>query len=301
MVAQYSAHVPKSRPARRAALLHGLGAAVRVRRLERGLTMRALAEVADVSERFLVQLEGGEGNISVARLEDVAEALGTTGAELLASAGRVAGSEDATRGGVIALVGLRGAGKSSVGDAVAQRLGVPFVELDELIVREAQMTLSTIFEIHGERYYRRVEREVLRRLLDEGAPMVIATGGSLVTDPETWGLLRNRARTVWLKAEPAEHWSRVVLQGDVRPMRDRPRAMNELKALLAARAPLYELADEVVDTSGKRATAVVERVVAYARAAETASEPDAPRAARVSVSARPRPRTTRREAGRGRS
>ncbi len=221
--------------------------------------MRALATKASVSERFLVQLEAGEGNISVARLEDVAEGLRTTGADLLVSASR--GAPVTPSNGVVALVGLRGAGKSSIGASVAVRLGVPFVELDELIVREAQMTLSTIFEIHGERYYRSIEREVLRRLLAPGKPMVIATGGSIVTDAETWGLLRRRALTVWLKAEPREHWSRVVAQGDVRPMRDRPRAMNELRALLTSRAPLYEMADVVVETSGRKPEVVVENVL----------------------------------------
>ena len=224
--------------------------------------MRALAKAAAVSERFLVQLEAGEGNISVARLEDVAEALGTTGAELLSQGARAKSAPRAA--GMVALVGLRGAGKSSIGAAVAERLGVPFVELDELIVREAQMTLSTIFEIHGERYYRGIEREVLRRLLTTGKPMVLATGGSIVTDAETWGLLRSRARTIWLKATPGEHWSRVVGQGDVRPMRDRPRAMKELHALLGRRRPLYEMADEVVDTAGRPETAVVEKVLMLA-------------------------------------
>lgn len=227
-------------------------------RSERALTLRALARLAGVSERFLVQLEAGEGNISVARLEDVAEALGTTGAELLAQASR---RRSEVRGpAVLALVGLRGAGKSSIGAAVARRLGVPFVELDEAIVREAQMTLSTIFEIHGEAYYRTMERDVLRRLLDSGKPAVIATGGSIVTDAETWGLLRSRARTVWLKASPREHWDRVVAQGDVRPMRGRPRAMNELRQLLAARTPLYEQADLTLDTSGHAVDDIVERI-----------------------------------------
>lgn len=254
---KYSAPTAK----RRDQLLHDLGAAVRSRRGELGLTMKDVAERAGVSARFLVQLEAGEGNISVARLEDVAEALGTTGAELLAAGARPKVEE---KGSVLALVGLRGAGKSSIGALVAKKLGVPFVELDELIVREAQMTLSTIFEIHGERYYRGIEREVLRRLLDEQKPMVIATGGSLVTDAETWGLLRSRARTIWLKAAPKDHWSRVVAQGDVRPMRDRPRAMNELRALLTSRKPLYEQADVVVDTSGRAHGTIVERVAELA-------------------------------------
>ncbi len=253
----------KSAGDRRAKLLEGLGAAVRALRSERGLTLRALAKVAGVSERFLVQLEAGEGNISVARLEDVAEALGTTGAELLAQASRSRSTANASGPGVIALVGLRGAGKSSIGAAVAERLAVPFIELDEAIVREAQMTLATIFEIHGEAYYRTIERDVLRRILDSGKRAVIATGGSIVTNAETWGLLRSRARTVWLKATPREHWDRVVAQGDVRPMRGRPRAMNELKQLLAHRTPLYGQADVVVDTSGQAVDDVVDQIASH--------------------------------------
>jgi XRE family aerobic/anaerobic benzoate catabolism transcriptional regulator len=255
---QYSASSSKASD-RRAQLLEGLGAAVRSLRNERGLTLRALAKLAGVSERFLVQLEAGEGNISVARLEDVAEALGSTGAELLARAS--APSAKAAHAAILALVGLRGAGKSSIGAAVAKRLDIPFIELDEAIVREAQMTLSTIFEIHGEAYYRQMERDVLRRLLDANEPAVIATGGSLVTDPETWGLLRSRAHTIWLKTTPREHWDRVVAQGDVRPMRGRPRAMNELKQLLAHRTPLYELAKTTIDTSESTVSGVVTRVV----------------------------------------
>jgi XRE family transcriptional regulator, aerobic/anaerobic benzoate catabolism transcriptional regulator len=235
---------------------------VRALRTERSLTLRGLAKLAGVSERFLVQLEAGEGNISVARLEDVAEALGTTGAALLGQASKphakVAGRS------IVALVGLRGAGKSSIGASAAARLGVPFIELDEAIVREAQMTLATIFEIHGEAYYRTMERDVLRRLLDSGKPAVIATGGSIVTDAETWSLLRSRARTVWLKATPRDHWDRVVAQGDVRPMRGRPRAMNELRQLLAARTPLYEQADLALDTSGLSPSEVVDRIVSGA-------------------------------------
>jgi XRE family aerobic/anaerobic benzoate catabolism transcriptional regulator len=239
---QYSEYRGGGRERPRAELLRGLGAAVRARRADLGLTMRSLAKLAGVSERFLAQLESGEGNISVARLEDVAEALGTTGAELLAAASVRRVDERP----VLALVGLRGAGKSSVGAALADKLGVPFVELDELIVREAQMTLSTIF--------------------DRNEPMVVATGGSLVTDAETWGLLRSRAHTFWLKAPPEEHWRRVVAQGDVRPMRDRPRAMNELRALLAARGPLYEQADAVVDTSRLSVEKVARHVLEVARA-----------------------------------
>lgn len=266
----YSSHAPSKlakEKAPRAPLLRALGAAVRSRRTECGLTMREVAATAKVSERFLVQLEGGEGNISVGRLEDVAEALGTSGAVLLTAASQGAATKANTHP-VVALVGLRGAGKSTVGAAVAKSLGVPFVELDERIVREAQMNLATIFEIHGEHYYRKLEREVLRRLLAEKKPMVVATGGSLVTDDETWTLLRNRATTIWLKARPEDHWTRVVNQGDVRPMRERPRAQNELRALLSSRSPLYEQSSVTIDTSGRVLKSVVSDVLRAARAAD---------------------------------
>ncbi len=124
------------------------------------------------------------------------------------------------------------------------------------------MTLSTIFEIHGEAYYRQMERDGASWPARSGKPAVIATGGSLVTDAETWGLLRSRARTIWLKAAPREHWDRVVAQGDVRPMRGRPRAMNELKQLLTSRTPLYEQAEVTLDTSGRRIDDVAGRILA---------------------------------------
>jgi len=244
---------------------------VRDVRQTEGLTLRALAKKASVSERFLVQLEAGEGNISVARLEDVAEALRTTGAALLSRASasgqaRAQGARTAPR--VVALVGLRGAGKSSIGAALAERLGVPFLELDEEIAREAQMTLSTIFEIHGEAYFRAMERDVLGRILAANEPKVVAAGGSIVTDDATWRLLRGRALTVWLKAKPRDHWDRVVAQGDVRPMRGRPRAMNELRQLLAARTPLYEEASLTLDTSALPPAEVVNRIATRIRGGE---------------------------------
>lgn len=254
----------------RARLLQGLGVAVRSRRREQGLTRRALSERAQVSERFLVQLEGGEGNISVARLEDVAQALGTTGATLLqlgeAEASARAVAPPPAR--AVALVGLRGAGKSTVGARAAAELGVPFVELDALVAREAGMELSALFEMHGEAYFRRLQGEVLRRVLDDadrGRPVVLATGGSLVTDGESYGLLRRRAVTVWLKATPRDHWDRVVAQGDVRPMKNRENAMSELKTLLRGRQPLYAKAAHVVDTSKVSADEATRRVVAASR------------------------------------
>jgi XRE family aerobic/anaerobic benzoate catabolism transcriptional regulator len=233
-----------ARSERRAGLLRALGAAVRARRTDLGLTMRTLAVRAGVSERFLAQLESGDGNISVARLQDVAEVLGTSAAALLASPVGVAAPRR-----VVALLGLRGAGKSTLGPEVARRLGVAFYELDALVARRAGMPLPMIFEIHGEAWFRRVEQDALRDFLDGHEAGVLATGGSIVTAPETYTLLRTRATTVWLRAKPKDHWDRVLRQGDVRPMRDRADAMGELEALLRARAPLYALAEHVVDTS----------------------------------------------------
>lgn len=246
------------RERKRSALLHALGSAVRARRTERGMTLRVLARRASVSERFLVQLETGEGNISVARLQDVAEALDTSAAELLAA------HEPATAPvrGIVSLVGLRGAGKTTVGAAVAKKLGVAFVELDALVAREAGMALSTIFEMHGEAYFRKVERDALRKFLDANDAAVLATGGSIVTSPETFELLRHRTTTVWLKARAHDHWDRVVQQGDVRPMKNRANAMSELQALLRARKPLYAQAEHIVDTSAMSIEDATRRIVA---------------------------------------
>ena len=224
-------------------LLAALGKAVRAQRTERELTLAALSERARVSQRFLVQLEAGKGNISVARLSDVAQALGSSAAELLS----LAESKGERR--LVALLGLRGAGKSTLGPRLAERLDVPFVELDELVEQAAGTTLAEVFELQGEAFYRRLEREALRRLIDAGRPAVVATGGSIVGDPETFGLLCRHAITVWLKARPEEHMQRVRAQGDERPMQNRGDAMAELRALLRTRAPLYAQADHVVDTS----------------------------------------------------
>jgi XRE family aerobic/anaerobic benzoate catabolism transcriptional regulator len=239
-------------------MLRALGAAVRSRRNDLHLTMKVLAARAGVSERFLAQLETGEGNISVARLADVAEALGTTASELLAS--QPAGKPVPHR--VISLLGLRGAGKSTLGPEIARRLGVPFFELDALVARQAGMPLATIFEMHGEAWFRRLELDVLRRFLETHGSGVLATGGSIVMAKETYDLLRKQTTTVWLKAKPQDHWDRVIRQGDARPMHNRANAMSELKALLRTRKPLYALADHEVDTSSASFDEAATRAVA---------------------------------------
>ena len=234
-------------------LLAGLGRRARAHRLARRWTLREVAERSGVSPRFLVQLEAGRGNISVRRLADVAAALETTAASLLTDA-------DAPSPHVIALLGLRGAGKTTVGRRLAKRRRVPFVELDRRIEEAADLSLGELFTLHGEDYYRRLEREVLHEVLREGRAMVLATGGGLVASADTFAMLRRSAVTVWLRAKPEDHWNRVVRQGDRRPMTDHPQAMADLRALLATREPLYSMADHVVDTSTLPAAKVVEAI-----------------------------------------
>jgi XRE family aerobic/anaerobic benzoate catabolism transcriptional regulator len=234
-------------------VLKGLGERARAIRQQRGWTLREVAERSGLSPRFLVQVEAGRGNISVRRLAEVARALGTTPASLLAGAA-------AAPPRPIALLGLRGAGKTTIGRRLARRLRVPFVELDRRIEDAAELTLSEVFSLHGEDYYRRLERDVLESVLADPAPIVLATGGGLVTASDTYARLRRSAVTIWLRASPEEHWNRVVRQGDRRPMADHPQAMADLRALLAAREPLYATADHLVDTSHVPVDKVVERI-----------------------------------------
>jgi XRE family aerobic/anaerobic benzoate catabolism transcriptional regulator len=234
-------------------LLVALGRRARAIRQERGWTLRAVAERSGLSPRFLVQLEAGRGNISVRRLADVARALGTTPAALLSSA-------EPPPPRVVALLGLRGAGKTTIGRRLARRLRAAFVELDHRIEQAANLNLGEIFALHGEQYYRRLERDVLERVLGERRPMVLSTGGGLVTAPDTFALLQRSATTVWLRARAEDHWNRVLRQGDRRPMANHPQAMADLRALLAAREPLYATADHIIDTSGMNPEKVVQAI-----------------------------------------
>lgn len=237
-------------------LLGSVGTAVRAQRERKGWSRRELAEASGVSERFLAQLEAGDGNISLRRFAEVAHALGSTMSALLEPAEAPATKKP------IALLGVRGAGKSSVGAALAKKLGMRFVEVDQEIEQAAGLSLSDVFTLHGEAYYRRVEREVLTRLLADPHPMVLATGGSIVNDPTNFALLKARAHTIWLRATPEDHWNRVVAQGDQRPMAENPHAFEELRALLAARQKLYARADRTIDTSERSIREVVATVVA---------------------------------------
>jgi XRE family aerobic/anaerobic benzoate catabolism transcriptional regulator len=236
--------------------LRSVGAAVRSQRERKGWSRRELAGASGVSERFLAQLETGDGNISLRRFAEVAHALGTTPAALLTPAEAPASRKP------IALLGVRGAGKSSVGAALARKLGMRFIEVDQEIEEATGLALGDVFTLHGEAYYRRVEREVLTRLLADAQPMVLATGGSIVNDPTNFALLKQRAHTIWLRAHPEDHWNRVVAQGDQRPMAENPHAFEELRALLAARQKLYARADRSVDTSGRTVRQVVTAIAA---------------------------------------
>lgn len=240
------------------ALLQGLGRAVRGRRNDLGFTLRELSKRAQVSERFLVQLEAGDGNISVARLHDVAIALDTSAVALLGAPPEPTAPRTSR---TVALLGLRGAGKSTIGRRAAQALGLPFVELDAIVEQRAGTSLRALFEMHGAQYFRETERAALRDVLARKEPVVLATSGGLVTDHDTYELLRREANTVWLKARPEDHWDRVVAQGDARPMANRSDAMEDLRRLLRARAPLYERAAHVVDTSALGLERAVKRVV----------------------------------------
>ncbi len=232
-------------------ILELVGRQVRAARIARHWTIRELAERSGVSVRFLVQLESGRGNISVKRLADLARAFKIPTAELLSD-----DYPEAPR--VVALLGLRGAGKTTIGKQLARHLHVRFVELDRRIEKAADMSLAELFSLYGEDYYRRLERETLAQVLAEHRPMVLATGGGIVASPETYALLKKSAVTVWLRAAPEDHWNRVVSQGDRRPMADHPQAMADLRALLAAREPLYASAEHTVETSGRSVDAIVD-------------------------------------------
>ena len=235
-------------------MLSTVGARVRALRDEHGLSRRQLSEKSGLSERFLAQLEGGKGNISLSRFADVAFALGTTPSALLE------GASDGTNRNIIALLGLRGAGKSSVGQGLATQRGIPFIEVDRRIEDAAGLSLGQIFELHGEGYYRRLETEVLADLLGQSQPMVIATGGSIVNHRDNFDLLKRSSCTVWLKAKAQDHWNRVIEQGDQRPMAENPHAFSELSTLLAERESLYASANLIIDTSGKSIGDVVSQL-----------------------------------------
>jgi XRE family aerobic/anaerobic benzoate catabolism transcriptional regulator len=262
------------------ALLPRLADRVREARARRGMTRRILARDSGVSERYLAQLESGQGNASVLVLSQIAQALNLPVADLLrdendqsveltliqqllkrlpaaklakvrAQLVRDYGSAYGARENRIALIGLRGAGKSTLGAALAKHLGVPFVELDHEVEAEAGTSLHEIFLLHGQAGYRRYERRALERTLEKNDRCVVATGGSIVSEPGTYDLLLSACLTVWLRAAPEEHMARVAAQGDYRPMAGNREAMDDLRRILAGREALYAQADVTIDTAGR--------------------------------------------------
>lgn len=263
------------------AFMQAVGRRVREARARHGMSRKALAQNADVSERYLAQVESGETNPSINVLRHVAHALGISLIELLESQQaspeyrlisrflaqlapnrleealqrlmREFGNEEASRRKRIALVGLRGAGKSSLGRALAGELSLPFMELNSAIEAEAGMSLNEVFMLYGQPGFRRLERRCLESFIAQHESAVITVGGGIVSEADTFNLLLMNCFTVWVKASPEEHMARVVAQGDFRPMEGNLEAMEDLRRILLAREPLYSKADITLDTTGRRA------------------------------------------------
>jgi len=275
-------------------LQKALGERIRAGRRARGLTLAQFAAASGLSRRFLTELELGRANVSLQGIAKVAGVLGVAPAALIATGDADAGGttellrlvevlpesrRDEARAALekliaatppprrVALVGLRGAGKSSLGRAAADHAGLRFVELDHVVEEAAGMPLSDLFTLHGETWYRQLERDALVKLAADARPLVVATGGGIVMAPDTFALLRRHFVTIWLKASPEDHWNRVVEQGDHRPMQGQPAAMARLREILSERGPLYGLSHHTVDTSALGPGKSLERVEAIVRAA----------------------------------
>jgi XRE family transcriptional regulator, aerobic/anaerobic benzoate catabolism transcriptional regulator len=244
----------------------------------RGMSRKVLAKVSGISERYIAQLESGKGNVSIVLLRRVSNAMGAHLEDLIPAAepapdwpiirdllrkatpGQIAQAKDVLVGkGVaaqrrtfagIALIGLRGAGKSTLGKMLATRIGWDFVELNKEIEAENGLSVAEIIALYGQEGFRRMEQAALGQLLARKELMVLATGGGIVSEPVSFDLILSSFYTIWVKAEPEEHMARVRGQGDLRPMADDRSAMAELRTILKSREPLYARASAVVDTSG---------------------------------------------------
>ena len=256
-----------------------LGKRVRELRNLRGMTRKMVARVSDVSERHLAQLEAGEGNVSIVLLRRIAAALNASLFELFAPEVEEPAEKqmiqrflerlpnhrledvvfrlmrdfspgEKVRRKRIALIGLRGAGKSTLGSKLANELSVPFIEMDAEIEKDTGMPLSEIFSLYGQSGYRAIERRTLARVLNNHAAAVLSVGGGVVSEKETFDYLLSHCYTIWVKAQPEEHMARVLEQGDFRAMAGNDQAMEDLRRILETREPLYRQADMELDTSG---------------------------------------------------
>ena len=294
-------NLPLPRPARLSGeeFLRRLGSRIRELRNRRGITRKILAQESEVSERHLAQLETGEGNISILLLRRVVAVLGVSLEELFAptnpssqpnshkqtllrfidrlpshrleeAAARLMrdfGPQQNLRLARIAVIGLRGAGKSTLGSKLAAERNVPFIELDHEIEKDTGMPLAEIFSLYGQSGYRAIEKRTLERVLRTSERAVISVGGGIVSEKDTYDYLLAQCYTVWLKAQPDEHMSRVIAQGDFRAMASSDRAMEDLRRILESREPLYRNADATVDTSGDSVEASFTKLSAALQAA----------------------------------
>jgi XRE family aerobic/anaerobic benzoate catabolism transcriptional regulator len=269
--------------------LEQLGQRVRTMRALRGMSRKVLAKVSGISERYIAQLEAGRGNVSIVLLRRVSNAMGAHLEDLIpaaeptpdwavirdllrkASPGQIAQAKELLGGGGvssqrrmsfagIALIGLRGAGKSTLGKMLAKKIGWNFVELNKEIEAQNGLSVAEIIALYGQEGFRRMEQAALTQLLSRKELTVLATGGGIVSEPLTFDLILSSFYTIWLKATPEEHMARVRKQGDLRPMADDRSAMAELRNILVSREPLYARASAVVDTAGLSVDAAAARL-----------------------------------------
>jgi XRE family aerobic/anaerobic benzoate catabolism transcriptional regulator len=278
------------KPDPEASFLEQLGQRVRTMRALRGMSRKVLAKVSGISERYIAQLESGKGNVSIVLLRRVASAMAAQLEDLIptsepapdwpiirdllrkATPSQIAQARDILAGNAhgtsakhasfagIALIGLRGAGKSTLGKILAKKIGWNFVELNKEIEAQNGLSVAEIIALYGQEGFRRMEQAALAQLLARKELMVLATGGGIVSEPLTFDLILSSFYTIWLKAEPEEHMARVRRQGDLRPMADDRSAMAELRTILKSREPLYARASAVVDTSGLSVDAAAARL-----------------------------------------
>jgi XRE family aerobic/anaerobic benzoate catabolism transcriptional regulator len=261
-----------------------VGSRIHARRKALGMTVAVLAERSGLSVRYILSAEKGQANLSLRKMGQLCDALDLAITSLVSTA--VRGEVDAllmdrsqdelgevadwlrnrfglTHKPVVALLGVRGAGKTAVGRELESTFQVGFVELDSSIEVMADLSLAEIFALHGERYYRRMEFDALNGLINDSKRQVVATGGGIVTDERNFTRLSQSTTTIWLKATAEDHWNRVIDQGDRRPMRDHPEAMAQLRTLLAERAPMYAKADFIVDTSQKSVGDIAKEIAQF--------------------------------------